>query len=158
MIIHVHTGDSTTTEAIPMLMTLYYHYIWLLYWPGHEILQEMGWEWWNNTVCCRRQWAHKKSHRPTADVAHIRIWPWSDAWRCWTNVEPENDGRMGLPKRCYISKYTGRYSTIKWTEENLSKSSNQTRSIDMWPTWRGNRRWIMDRKLWNTILYYRIVN
>ena len=76
MIIHVHTGDSTTTEAIPMLMTLYYHYIGLLYWPGDEILQGIGWEWWNNAVCRCRQQAHKKSHVPTADVTHIRIWLW----------------------------------------------------------------------------------
>ena len=75
MIIHVHTGDSTTPEAIPMLMTLYYHYIGLLYWPGDEILQGIGWEWWNNAVCRRRQRAHKKSHVPTAGVTHIRIWP-----------------------------------------------------------------------------------
>ena len=43
-----------------------------------QILQGMGWEWWNNTVCRHRQRVHKKSHGPTADVTHIRIWPWSD--------------------------------------------------------------------------------
>ena len=36
----------------------------------------MGWEWWNNVVCRRRQRAHKKLHGRMADVTHIRIWPW----------------------------------------------------------------------------------
>jgi len=32
MSMHVQIGDCTTPEAIPMLITLYYYYISLLYW------------------------------------------------------------------------------------------------------------------------------
>ena len=62
MSMHVQIGDCTTPEAIPMLITLYYHYKGLLYWPRQKELQEMDWEQWNNTARRRGQRADKRSH------------------------------------------------------------------------------------------------
>ena len=39
----------------PMLMTLFYHYVGLLYWPGDKKSQEIEWEQWNNAVYRHRQ-------------------------------------------------------------------------------------------------------
>ena len=47
-----------------MLMTLFYHDIELLYWPGDDKLQEIEWEPWNNAVCRhRRRMMHDAAKR-----------------------------------------------------------------------------------------------
>ena len=62
MSIHLEIGDCMTPEAIPILITLYYHYIDILYWPKQENLKENLWEQWNNTAHRCGQRVDKKSH------------------------------------------------------------------------------------------------
>jgi hypothetical protein len=62
MSMHVHTGDCTLPEAIPLLITLYYYYISLLYWTRQKEMEEMDREQWNNAARRRGQRAHKRSH------------------------------------------------------------------------------------------------
>ena len=105
MSIHVHIGNCTTPEAIPMLITLYYYYIDLLYWHRQETLKEMDWEQWNNAARCRQQRAHKRSHAQMMNAGSIRIWqrrvmgthPWC---RCLPNVDWQGawEGRE-VPRR-----------------------------------------------------------
>jgi hypothetical protein len=70
MSMHVQIGDCTTPEAIPMLITLYYYYRGLLYWPRQKKLQEMDWEQWNNAARRRGQRAHT---RRTDGKAHPHL-------------------------------------------------------------------------------------
>ena len=54
MSMHVQIGDCTTPEAIPMLITFYYYYISLLYWPRQKKITGNG----SGTVekCCMSSW------------------------------------------------------------------------------------------------------
>ena len=88
MSMHVQIGDCTTPEAIPMLITLYYYYRGLLYWPRKKNLQEMDWEQWNNTARRRGQRAHKRSHathgwKGTSTFGNGGLWDSTELWCRW---------------------------------------------------------------------------
>jgi len=57
----VHNG-GLKDFLMPMLITLYYYYISMLYWPRQKNIQEMDLEQWNNAAHRHGQQAHKRSH------------------------------------------------------------------------------------------------
>ena len=164
MIIHVHTGDSTTTGysyANDFVLSL--NMIVILAW-----VQEMGWKWWNNAVGRRRQWTQKKSHGPTADVTHLHLAMKSEAWRhnaiegilsqcrAWEQHQdgPTKKGVIFLSTQGDIQPLNDLRRTCQSHPIRPGQSICDLFYLEMWC---GNRRWIINRKLWICRKYYIIL-